>query len=37
LAQLIFDQTVNPKAMISVKLVSEPDVGTIATGVAKAA
>ncbi len=26
---------VNPKAMISVKLVSEPGVGTIATGVAK--
>ncbi|WP_345829161.1 glutamate synthase large subunit [Erwinia sp. HDF1-3R] len=37
LAQLIFDlKQVNPKAMISVKLVSEPGVGTIATGVAKA-
>ncbi|XPE42901.1 glutamate synthase-related protein [Shigella flexneri] len=37
LAQLIFDlEQVNPKAMISVKLVSEPGVGTIATGVAKA-
>ena len=36
LAQLIFDlKQVNPKAMISVKLVSEPGVGTIATGVAK--
>ncbi|MFS9573864.1 glutamate synthase-related protein, partial [Klebsiella quasipneumoniae] len=34
LAQLIFDlKQVNPKAMISVKLVSEPGVGTIATGV----
>jgi glutamate synthase (NADPH/NADH) large chain len=33
----IFDlKQVNPKAMISVKLVSEPGVGTIATGVAKA-
>lgn len=32
LAQLIFDlKQVNPKAMISVKLVSEPGVGTIAT------
>ncbi|MBD4801159.1 hypothetical protein GUG08_00125, partial [Xanthomonas citri pv. citri] len=31
LAQLIFDlKQVNPKAMISVKLVSEPGVGTIA-------
>lgn len=37
LAQLIFDlKQVNPDAMISVKLVSEPGVGTIATGVAKA-
>lgn len=37
LAQLIFDlRQVNPKAMISVKLVSAPGVGTIATGVAKA-
>lgn len=37
LAQLIFDlKQVNPRAMISVKLVSEPGVGTIATGVAKA-
>ncbi|MFC3032316.1 glutamate synthase large subunit [Pseudoalteromonas fenneropenaei] len=37
LAQLIFDlKQVNPQAMISVKLVSEPGVGTIATGVAKA-
>lgn len=37
LAQLIFDlKQVNPKAVISVKLVSEPGVGTIATGVAKA-
>jgi glutamate synthase (NADPH/NADH) large chain len=37
LAQLIFDlKQVNPKARISVKLVSEPGVGTIATGVAKA-
>lgn len=37
LAQLIFDlKQVNHKAMISVKLVSEPGVGTIATGVAKA-
>ncbi|KZX02317.1 glutamate synthase [Pseudoalteromonas luteoviolacea] len=37
LAQLIFDlKQVNPTAMISVKLVSEPGVGTIATGVAKA-
>ncbi|XNM59930.1 glutamate synthase-related protein [Escherichia coli] len=37
LAQLIFDlKQVNPKAMISVKLVSEPGVaGPIATGVAK--
>ncbi|OZS44822.1 glutamate synthase large subunit [Photobacterium sanguinicancri] len=37
LAQLIFDlKEVNPAAMVSVKLVSEPGVGTIATGVAKA-
>ncbi|WP_413113007.1 glutamate synthase large subunit [Thaumasiovibrio sp. DFM-14] len=37
LAQLIFDlKQVNPKALVSVKLVSEPGVGTIATGVAKA-
>lgn len=37
LAQLIFDlKNVNPKARISVKLVSEAGVGTIAAGVAKA-
>ena len=37
LAQLIFDlKQVNPKAVISVKLVSGPGVGTIASGVAKA-
>ncbi len=37
LAQLIFDlKQVNPTAQVSVKLVSEPGVGTIATGVAKA-
>lgn len=37
LAQLIFDlKQVNPQALVSVKLVSEPGVGTIATGVAKA-
>jgi len=37
LAQLIFDlRNVNPKALISVKLVSETGVGTIAAGVAKA-
>ncbi|MBC7896815.1 MAG: glutamate synthase large subunit [Cytophagaceae bacterium] len=37
LAQLIFDlKNVNPRAMISVKLVSELGVGTIAAGVAKA-
>ncbi len=37
LAQLIFDlKCVNPKANISVKLVSEYGVGTIAAGVAKA-
>lgn len=37
LAQLIFDlKEINPQALISVKLVSEPGVGTIAAGVAKA-
>jgi glutamate synthase (NADPH/NADH) large chain len=37
LAQLIFDlKNVNPRAMISVKLVSESGVGTIAAGVTKA-
>jgi glutamate synthase (NADPH/NADH) large chain len=37
LAQLIFDlKQVNPTALVSVKLVSEPGVGTIAAGVAKA-
>ncbi len=37
LAQLIFDlKQVNPQALVSVKLVSEPGVGTIAAGVAKA-
>ncbi|KJS09238.1 MAG: glutamate synthase [Gammaproteobacteria bacterium BRH_c0] len=37
LAQLIFDlKQVNPQALISVKLVSRPGVGTIAAGVAKA-
>ena len=37
LAQLIFDlKEVNPDALVSVKLVSEPGVGTIAAGVAKA-
>jgi glutamate synthase domain-containing protein 2/glutamate synthase domain-containing protein 1/glutamate synthase domain-containing protein 3 len=36
LAQLIFDlKNVNPVARISVKLVSEPGVGTVAAGVAK--
>ena len=36
LAQLIFDlKQVNPQAMVSVKLVSGPGVGTIAAGVAK--
>ena len=36
LAQLIFDlKQVNPKALVSVKLVSEAGVGTIAAGVAK--
>jgi glutamate synthase domain-containing protein 2/glutamate synthase domain-containing protein 3 len=37
LAQLIYDlKNVNPKARISVKLVSESGVGTVAAGVAKA-
>jgi glutamate synthase (NADPH/NADH) large chain len=37
LAQLIFDlKNANPKALISVKLVSEIGVGTVAAGVAKA-
>ena len=37
LAQLIFDlKNVNPRAVISVKLVAESGVGTIAAGVAKA-
>ncbi len=37
LAQLIYDlKQVNPRAKVSVKLVSEPGVGTIAAGVAKA-
>lgn len=37
LAQLIFDlKNINPRAKISVKLVSESGVGTIAAGVAKA-
>jgi glutamate synthase (NADPH/NADH) large chain len=37
LAQLIFDlKQVNPEALVSVKLVSEPGVGTVAAGVAKA-
>jgi glutamate synthase (NADPH/NADH) large chain len=37
LAQLIFDlKNVNPKGWVSVKLVSEVGVGTVATGVAKA-
>lgn len=37
LAQLIFDlKQVNPRAQVSVKLVSEPGIGTIASGVAKA-
>ena len=36
LAELIFDlKNANPDAMVSVKLVSEAGVGTIATGVAK--
>ncbi|TKA88751.1 glutamate synthase large subunit [Guyparkeria sp. SB14A] len=37
LAQLIFDlKQTNPQALVSVKLVSEPGVGTVAAGVAKA-
>ncbi len=37
LAQLIYDlKQVNPQALVSVKLVSRPGVGTIAAGVAKA-
>lgn len=37
LAQLIFDlKQINPEAEVSVKLVSEPGVGTVAAGVAKA-
>ena len=37
LAQLIFDlKEINPDALVSVKLVSEPGVGTVAAGVAKA-
>ncbi|MBU0592665.1 MAG: glutamate synthase large subunit [Gammaproteobacteria bacterium] len=37
LAQLIYDlKQVNPRALVSVKLVAEPGVGTIAAGVAKA-
>lgn len=37
LAQLIFDiKQINPSCLVSVKLVSEPGVGTIACGVAKA-
>jgi glutamate synthase (NADPH/NADH) large chain len=37
LAQLIFDlKQVSPKALVSVKLVAEPGVGTIAAGVVKA-
>lgn len=37
LAQLIFDlKQVNPQALVSVKLVSEPGVGTVASGVVKA-
>jgi len=37
LSQLIYDlKQVNPDALVSVKLVSEPGVGTIAAGVAKA-
>ena len=37
LAQLIFDlKQVNPQALVSVKLVASPGVGTIAAGVAKA-
>jgi len=37
LAQLIFDlKQVNPSALVSVKLVAEPGVGTVAAGVVKA-
>jgi glutamate synthase (NADPH) large chain len=37
LAQLIFDlKQINPTALVSVKLVAEPGVGTVAAGVAKA-
>ncbi|HSY97364.1 MAG TPA: glutamate synthase large subunit, partial [Steroidobacteraceae bacterium] len=37
LAQLIYDlKQVNPRALVSVKLVAEPGVGTVAAGVAKA-
>jgi glutamate synthase (NADPH/NADH) large chain len=37
LAQLIFDlKQINPKALVSVKLVAEPGVGTVAAGVTKA-
>ncbi len=37
LAQLIYDlKEVNPKALVSVKLVAEPGIGTIAAGVVKA-
>src|SRR5664279_2647385 len=37
LAQLIYDlREVNPRALVSVKLVAEPGVGTVAAGVAKA-
>jgi glutamate synthase (ferredoxin) len=37
LAQLVYDlRQINPRAMISVKLVAQSGVGTIATGVAKA-
>jgi glutamate synthase (NADPH/NADH) large chain len=37
LSQLIFDlKQVNPAALVSVKLVAEPGVGTVAAGVAKA-
>lgn len=37
LAQLIFDlKQVNPNALVSVKLVAEPGVGTVAAGVTKA-
>ncbi len=36
LAQLIYDlKQVNPEALVSVKLVAEPGVGTVASGVAK--